>query len=173
MKLDEFYKLSKDESFERIKEESRSKAKRMVCYSLMAMFFIVALAIGIELWGYENDVISIYLTVFYSFIAGWVGVNNFRLLRKVGSLDTPEHLLHQYEKTIRNDRNAYYLGILVGVFDPYLYVPGDKAWNVTWLVIMVAVVVFLIYSFYNECWEYKTCRDEEIIDRLEDLIDMK
>ena len=173
MTLDEFNKLSKDESFERIKEESRSKAKRMVCYSLMAMFFIVALTIGMELWGYENNVISISWAVFFCFIAGWIGVNNFRLFRRVDNLDTPEQLLHGYEKTIRNDRNACYVGILVGVFDPYLYVPGDKAWNVMWLVIIVAAVVFLVYSFYHEYWEFRTRRDEEIIDRLHDLIGMK
>ena len=177
MTLDEFYKTDKKECFVRIKDESRSQAKRRLCVSLICMLIFIGMLIFMKAWRYrglENaDAIYACLLLVYIFAAGWIAVSNFRLLRRVDSLDTPEELLHWYEKTIKNSRGACILAIIVSIGDPYAYFTGDRAWFVLNLTLTVAIIVFLIYTFLKDYWEYKTRRDEEIIDRLQDLIDMK
>lgn len=177
MTLDEFYNLSKDECFERIKDESRSQAKRRLCFSLICLLLFIAILICSKVWKYQEldtiDRIYTGLTLVYSFVAGWVAVNNLRLLMKVDSLDTPEQLLHWYEKTINSTRRACILAIIVSVIDPYAYIHEDRMWILMNLMILGAIIPFLIYAFFKNYWNYKTRRDEEIIDRLQDLIDMK
>ena len=51
----------------------------------------------------------------------------------------------------------------------------DLIWILTRLMIVVAVIALLIYSYFNNdiMWGYMTRRDEEIFDRLEDLVEKK
>ena len=105
MTLEEFYHLSKEESFKRIKEECRSQAKRRLCWSLICLLILIVLIIYIRIWNHrEFDIADDILTCMYVIIcilAGWVAVNNFWLLKKVDNIDTPEQLLHAYEKTLK------------------------------------------------------------------------
>ena len=178
MTLDEFYELSREECILRIKDECRSQAKKRM---LFGAIFLLWMAILIFLWIKLEQVRILYvcqLSVF-CIAAAWIAVNNFRLLHRVNSLDTPEQLLHLYEKTMNNNRRAYYLamlGLIGNLVDPYAFIRSDWEWG--WilvdLTILVATLAFLIYSYFKgDYLKYKTDRDEDIIMRLHDLIDMK
>ena len=178
MTLDEFYELSREECILRIKDECRSQAKKRM---LFGAIFLLWMAILIFLWIKLEQVRILYvcqLSVF-CIAAAWIAVNNFRLLHNVNSLDTPEQLLHWYEMTMNNNRRAYYLamlGLIGNLVDPYAFIRSDWEWG--WilvdLTILVATLAFLIYSYFKgDYLKYKTDRDEDIIMRLHDLIDMK
>lgn len=148
---------------------------------LFGAIFLLWMAILIFLWIKLEQVRILYvcqLSVF-CIAAAWIAVNNFRLLHKVNSLDTPEQLLHWYEMTMNNNRRAYYLamlGLIGNLVDPYAFIRSDWEWG--WilvdLTILVATLAFLIYSYFKgDYLKYKTDRDEDIIMRLHDLIDMK
>ena len=177
MTLDELYNLSREESFERIKDESRSQAKWRLCASLICFLIFIATLISMKIWRYQEldriDTIYACLLLVYCFAAGWIAVNNLRFLKRVDSLDTPEQLLHCYEKTINHSRKAAILAIIVSIGDPYVFLHDDRLWVLLNVTITLAIIAFLIYTFFKDYWAYKTRRDEEIIDRLQDLIDMK
>ena len=182
MTLDEFYKLSKDECFERIKSESRSQAKLRLCIGVVLSLIMLACIIFIvikqpqEFESYTNNFYICLLSIFF-LAAVWFAVNNFRLLRLVDTLGTPQHLLHWYEKTIKNNRYAYHLAVLGCIVSFYPEISYNfKYFNLIWtsvdLMFKIAIVALWIYSYYKvELWKYKTRRDEEIIDRLQDLLD--
>lgn len=184
MTLEEFYKLSKEESFERIKDESRSQAKRRLCGSLICLLIFMISIICIVIWRpqefeyYTNNFYICLLSVF-CIAAGWYAVNNLRFLRLVDTLGTPEHVLQCYEKTINNNRKAGYLFLLgcIGSFYPdiaYNFKYLDLTWTLMELTLTVAIIGLWVYLYFKfEFWVYKTRRDEEITDRLQDLIDMK
>ena len=177
MTLDEFYNLSREECFERIKGECRSQAKQRLRFgAIVALFIIACLIIG---W-IRVDQLRIFPIIQFSILflaAVWDAVNNYRFLRWVDGLNTPEHLLHWYEKTIKSNRNAYYLGMLGLIFnvvDPYAFAYHEWDWVWVDIVFVVLLLVFLIYSYFKgDYLRYKTDRDDEIIDRLQDLINKK
>ena len=185
MTLDEFYSLSKEECFERLKDESRAQAKQRLCGGVVILLLILAVITYIvvskpqEFEFYTNAFYICLLSVL-CFADVWFTVNNLRFLLLVDSLDIPKHLLHWYENMIKNNRNASFLLVLVLIISFYPEVAYhfkyfDLIWTLTNLTFKVALVALLIYAYFKvELWRgYKTRRDEEITDRLQDLIDMK
>ena len=179
MTLDEFYSLSKRECFEKLLDESRSQAKRRLCISLIFMLIFIALIIWIVIYkpqGYEYYTICQFAV--FCLGAGWIAVNNFRLLRRLDSLDTPEQLLYWYEKTIKNNHKASFLIILglIGSFYPDIAY-NIKYFNWNWILVEltanVAIIVFLLYIYFKGYQNDRTRRDEEIVDRLEELVKKK
>ena len=178
MTLDEFYTLSPDESMKIIKDESRSQAKRRLWGG--AVFFLLVLIVLIFFLVTEHNLVRIIYACQYSIwvvATGWFTVNNFRFFQVVDSLNTPEHLLYWYEKTINNNRNAYYLGMLgliCNLGDRYSFINHEWTWIFVELTIMAALLALVIYSYFKgDYLRYKTDRDEDIIDRLQDLSNRK
>ena len=184
MTLDEFYKLGKNECFERIKQESRSQVKRRLCFGVVISLLIIAVMAFIvivkpeEFESYTNNFYICILSVF-CIAAVWFVVNNLRFLRIVDTLGAPKHLLYEYERTVKNNRYACYLFVLgcIGSFYPdisYNFKYLDLNWALMDLTFNVAVIGLWIYFYFKiESGNYQTRRDEEIIDRLQDLINMK
>lgn len=181
MTLDEFYNLSKDECFVRIKAECRSQAKQRLRFDVILALFTIAIII-VFAWKWLDHGRNVRILPFFQFsvlclAAVWAAVSNYRCLQWVDNLNTPEHLLHWYEKTMNNNRNAYYLGTLALIFnvvDPYAF--DNHEWDWIWvdMTFVVLMLAFLIYSYFKgDYLKYKTDLDEEIIDRLHDLISMK
>ena len=124
MKLDEFYNLSRDECIVRIKGECRSQAKQRLYFGAIVSLIIIGILIFLMIKPNRPHIILSCQLALFCVAAAWQAVNNYRLLRLVDSLDAPEHLLYWYEKSIKNNRNAYYLGMLglIGnIIDPYAF----------------------------------------------------
>ena len=124
MTLDEFYNLSPDECFERIKQESQSQAKRRVCFGTVISLLIIAVMVFIvmmkpeEFESYTNSFYICLLSIF-CIATAWFAVNNLRFLRLVETIVAPKTLLHEYEKTVKNNRYAFYMLILGGIVSFY------------------------------------------------------
>lgn len=185
MTLDEFYSLSKEECFERLKDESRAQAKQRLCGGVVITLLILATITYIVLskpqeFEYYTNTFYICLLSILCIAAVWFTANNLRFLRLIDSLEAPKHLLHWYEKMIKNNRNASCLLLLGGIISFYPEVAYhfkycDLIWTLTDLTFKVALLALWIYLYFKVqlWWGYKTRRDEEITDRLQDLIDMK
>lgn len=180
MELTESDNLSPNEVFERIKDDCRSQAKLRVCYGAVFLIIVIALLVYTILTGrWKDPVFLLYFcqSIVYCFAIGWFVVNNLRFLQRANSTVAPEQLLHRFENMIKNNRNAYYLFFLalIGiVIDPHAFVRHEWEWVWVDLAIVVAVLALLIYSYFKgDFLHYKTRRDEDIIHRLQELVERK
>lgn len=180
MTLEESYNLSRDKWFDRIKDESRSQAKKGLCLAVVVLLFSLAFTIS---WQHQAQrILLICLLSVGGIASAWIVVNNLRFLLRLNRLNVPEQLLHWYEKRLKNDRNALFFAMLGFIIcDPSLWYDifnlDDKSWAMLRLIFMVALVVAMIVLLihFNDVidGEYITRHDEDIIDRLEDLIEQK
>ena len=180
MKLDDLYNLSRDECFEKIKGECRSQAKRGLCIG--ALILIIFLY-GLYNWhDFKPSIVPICDFSVGCIAATCIAVNNLRFLHKLDSLTSPELLLHGYKKRFNNDRKAIYFALIGGLlFYMRLWddiINSDWGWMVIDLTFSVVVIAGLIYAYFKvydgtALNGVLTRRDEEIIGRLEDLVEKK
>lgn len=185
MTLDEFYNLSKEECFERIKGESRSQAKQRLCVGVVITLLMLAIIIYIVLckpqeFEYYTNAFNICLLSVFCIAALWFSFNNLWFLWRLDSLDAPKDLLYRYEKVLKNNRNALFLlllGCIVSCYPDvaYHFKYLDLVSALVDLLFRVAWIVLCIYLYFkvDMWWCYRTRRDEEITDRLQDLINNK
>lgn len=179
MTLDELYNQNIEESLEIIKQESRSQAKKRLIGGSIYMFFVIALFAILLVWksGKPVQIIPSCMLFLFFISAGLIVVNNYLFLKGTDSLNTPEQLLDRYEKTLKNNRRAYYLGLLgiIGnITDPYAIIDRDMGWLLIDIIFVVLLLALLVYSYFKgDFVNYKTERDGDITRRLQDLIDMK
>ena len=177
MKLEEAYNLSRDKWFDRIKGECRSQAIKGLCIGVIIFLFFIAIEL---FWSYpEQRIANNCLTLVGCLTSGWMIMNNLWFLLRLNSMDSPVQLLHQYRRRLNSDRKATYL-VLIGatIFNPTLwYDITNFEW--TWIFLRVVpdvgVLALLIYTYYNDdlLGNYIIRIDEEIFDRLEELVEKK
>ena len=175
MKLEESYNLSRDKWFDRIKSECRSQAIKGLCLAVIILLIFIAIMFY---WrDPELRIVIICMSLVGCLTSGWMIVNNLWFLLRLDSLYTPEQLLHWYRRRFNNDRKAAYL-LLMGViiFSPTLWydiINFEWTWAVLRLTFEVTILALLIYSYFNEdiFAKFVTRRDEEIFDRLEEIIE--
>ena len=182
MKTDELDSLNRDEWHE-INDECRSRAKRRLWDGAVCFLIVIASAIFICLWksqGFEiDDILRVIPFCIFGLGAAWFAVNNLRFLQRVDTLVTPQQLLHGYEKKIKDDCKALFLIPLacIGIFNSAIaadikYQDRVRFWID--LTIVAALVAFWIYLWFRGYYlKNIRKRDEEIIGRLQDLIDTK
>lgn len=176
MKLDEFYNLSREESFERIKGECRSQAIKSLCKGGMILFVIISITIT---WSdVDLRIVPVCLLAVGYLALAWIVVNNLWFLMRLHDTATPEQLLHCYKKRYSHERNATYLailGIIIGnpsIWNDIINLDFTWTWIFVRLINTAILIALLIYSYFHGdiIWSFMTRHDEEIIDRLEDLV---
>ena len=160
---------SRSERFELIKAECRSQAKlRLWIFAaalLIPLFLFIAVVVQNRL-----RLTPLCLALVYGVSFLWSIVIDYRFLKRLDNLDTPEELLHCFEKKLSNQRNSAYLVILglVGL------IIDSFEWEWVTLTLAAVVVAFLIYSYFKGDYvQYKSSRDDEILSRLVDLVENK
>ena len=104
---------SRSERFERIKAECRSQAKRRLrLYAVFTLTFIAFLIIAVVVLN-RVHVIPTCMLLFFVISFVWSAVINYRFLQRLDNLETPEELLHCFEKRLSDQRNPDYLTRLV------------------------------------------------------------
>lgn len=181
MTLDEFYRLSPEESLDKIRGECRSRARTMLC--LGALIVLYSIYDTISWRDAQPRAVLLFSLSAGCLIGCWIILNNLWFLHRMNRLDTPELLLHGYKKRHRNDHTAVCLTFIV------LIISNPRLWydiiNMDWgfvlveLIMTVVIIAAVIYALFNEHILYSNYlepfnrRDEEIFDRLEDLAEKK
>ena len=172
-KLKDLNYVDRDEWFGIIKDVCRSQSKRAVGF-LAAILLLVILA-GIYSFtsksqGLEvGDIAAICFDLVICFTLIWGIVNHLRFLRIADSLSTPQQLLLQHEKRIKNERRAALVCIvtvIVSLGGPYILTVSDWPY---WAMkaILIALIIFF---YYKGSYMRPSNRDIEITERLQDLI---
>lgn len=179
-KLEDLNYKSRDEWFEVIKGVCRFQAKRAVCW--LTIFLLLFIAAGVYFYtsryqgGKVGDIVAICFELIICSILAWGIVNNLRFIQSTNRLETPEQLLQQHEKRMKNDRWASLvcmLAVIVSLGGPYAFT--DLEWPsylVNWSIKAVLVALILYFYFKGSYLRYSN-RDIEITERLQDLINTK
>lgn len=181
-KLEDLNYKSRDEWFEVIKGVCRFQAKRAVCW--LTIFLLLFIAAGVYFYtsryqgGKVGDIVAICFELIICSILAWGIVNNLRFIQSTNRLETPEQLLQQHEKRMKNDRRASLvcmLAVIVSLGGPYAFT--DLEWPsylVNWSIkaVLVALILYFYFKFKGSYLRYSN-RDIEITERLQDLINPK
>ena len=172
-KLKDLNYVDRDEWLGIIKDVCRSQSKRAVGFLAVILLLFIHAGIYFFTSKYQGHGIGdIAASCFELAICStliWGIVNNLRFLRVVDSLDTPQQLLLQHEKRIKNDRRAALVCMLAAVASlGGSYAFTDSSWGY-WA--MKAILIALILFFYFKGSYLKSSdRDKEITERLQELI---
>ena len=179
-KLEDLNYKSRDEWFEVIKGVCRFQAKRAVCW--LTIFLLLFIAAGVYFYtsryqgGKVGDIVAICFELIICSILAWGIVNNLRFIQSTNRLETPEQLLQQHEKRMKNDRRAALVcmvTVIVSIGGPYAFT--DLEWPsylVNWS-IKAVLVALILYFFLKGSYLRYSNRDIEITERLQDLINPK
>lgn len=172
-KLEDLNYKSRDEWFEVIKGVCRFQAKRAVCW--LTIFLLLFIAAGVYFYtsryqgGKVGDIVAICFELIICSILAWGIVNNLRFIQSTNRLETPEQLLQQHEKRMKNDRRASLmcmLAVIVSLGGPYAFT--DSSWGY-WAMKAVFIAIILIFYFKGS-YLRPSDRDNEITERLQELI---
>ena len=180
--LDNPYK----EEFLEIKGRCKSRAKKNFWGGLAVALFVILLLLPIVNIIYHKGIPHLQNIVGYVifiagmatavFAAGWWALNNYRFLKNVDGLDTPDHLLYWHEKKILNERKIGFLFHLVitcnlivtPLFDD---LPLDPWFFSLIAFIAIALFAFLIYKYKKGKTFFDSRPDKEITEQLQKLIE--
>lgn len=172
----------RDLSFEEIKDKCKSRTKVNIYGGLAFIVFTLVLIVGsviyqkgIQYMLHTQVVASIFLLIIVC-VAVWLVLGNYRFLKKMGSLDTPEKLLYGYEKKVRNNRLLYFVSIVAlvcNLFDDLIFNSLDDTTSLVMIVpVLIALIAFIAIYWYrglkDETFKFPG-RDVEIIKRLQEL----
>ncbi len=162
---------SRSERFELIKAECRSQAKLRLWIFAAALLIPMFLFIGVVVVAQNRlRLTPLCLALVFGVSFLWSIVIDYRFLKRLDNLNTPEELLHCFEKKLSNQRNSTYLaslGLVGLIIDPF-------EWMWVTLTFAAVVVAFLIYSYFKGDYvQYKSSREDEILSRLEELVENK
>ena len=179
MKMEELDNLNRDELFAVIKEKCISRAKREVYLGLVFLVILILFIIWavkyyphssfIQYDPKDGIVFLVYLIACFC-LGGWIILYNYRLGKKIATLDTPEQLLNCYEKRERHNKIFSYINSCVLLlFVTYPLVRGGS----TIFLIGVAVLVILFAIFLTSVGIYvgRMNHRDKLLEKLQDLVE--
>ena len=168
METKEMDNLSQTELFEELKGKCKSNAKRDF-YGGLLLFIVAILYLLFPIRERPDETISMIYYIIWIVIgcaSVWDALYNYRLLKKIDNLDTPDELLYHFEKKYRYN-NIIFIAVWILLF---IYIAMTGFVYVELAIWIVATVVILFCFYKNHGWFGK---EKEIIKQLQELIDMK
>ena len=169
METKELDNLNRDELFKELKGKCKSVVKRNL-YSFIAWILVILLLIFT--WQTPDDSKKIFYFIFWPVLfcfVGWSLLFDLRFLKIVDNLDTPDRLLHWFEKRHRYNYILWLVaGILISV--SYLVESGFNFGATVGVVLGIGIIAFLFYSTDGPWWYRK---EKDIIERLREFVEKK
>ena len=116
METKELDNLNRGELFKELKGKCKSRTK-IGLYGWLALLFLLLLLVFLEVnisyklnQNLQHREITLYIEEALFICAFcWYSLNNYRFLQKIDGLDSPDQLLHFYEKKLKNERGPFFL----------------------------------------------------------------
>ena len=168
MKLEELEGLNRDQWFDELKGKCKSRADLNLCFGILVLVLII-IALLSRL-GY-SDINRIDIVPFVGFIAlgclmAFLTWNNYRFHKRADSLNTPDQLLHMYEKTVQNNNRCWLAFALLIACEEIIkaHFNGQYFWLKLGILLIAIIVAIVLYKK-----ELINQRDKQIIRALREL----
>ena len=186
METKELDNLNRGELFKELKSKCKSRTK-IGLYGWLALLFLLLLLVFLEVSisfklfkNLQHREITLYIEeVLFICAFCWYSLNNYRFLRKIDGLDSPDQLLHFYEKKLKNERGPFFLfqfGLLCYIIDGLSFLDIfqlHKPWIGLLMILVVIVLFALVIYRYKNVEKYYSSRAVEIIEQLKELTEKK
>ncbi len=174
METKEFDDLSRDELFEELKDKCKSRAKRYF-YGISIIFILIIVLLLILLpkpdVHHIEDCLPFIFWTLICCLAIWSALSYYLFYKRVESIDSPERLLNDFNKTTRKDMILGIIGWIALIANALIiaFIKQDmSSWSSTLGIVFAGFIVFLMYkSGYNRPYR----KDEEIREQLRELIE--
>ena len=97
---------------------------------------------------------------------GWLLLFNYRSFKNIDSLDTPERLLHWFEKKHRYNMILWIVGSIF-LFAILLVHSGFNIWTIVGVALAIGIIALAYYSGEGPL-SYR--KDRDIIEQLRELV---
>ena len=160
---------NRNELFEELKGKCKSIVKRDLYGSIVLILVIPLLFFTLQKLGDPKNIFYfIYWITIFCF-GVWSLLFDYRSLKNLDSLDTPERLLHWFEKKHRYNMIFWIVGC-VCIFGIMLVGAGFDIWAIIGMALGIGIVVLCFYSSGGPWWYRK---DMDIIEQLRELVEKK
>lgn len=160
---------NRKELFEELKGKCKSMLKRDLYGFIVLILFIPLLFLTGQKLGEPKNIIYFILWIAIFCFGGWSLLYDYRSLKNIDSLDTPERLLHWFEKVHRY-RMIFWIVGCVCIFGIMLVGAGFDIWAIMGVALAIGIMALLFYSSGGPWWYRK---DMDIIEQLRELVEKK
>ena len=155
------------ELFEELKGKCKSIVKRDLYESIILILFIPLLFFTAQKLGDPKNIFYFicWITIFCYGV--WLLLFDYRSLKNLGSLDTPERLLHWFEKVHRYRMITWFVGGIC-IFGIMLVGAGFNIGAIMGVALAIGIIALLFY-YSDGPWWYR--KDMDIIEQLRELVE--
>lgn len=168
METKELDNLSRTELFEELKGKCKSNAKRDF-YGGLLLLILAILYLLYPIRESPDETISMIYYIFWTVMgcaSAWEALYNYRLLKKIDNLDTPDELLYRFEK-----KHRYNIIIFIAAWIILFIYIAMTGFDYVYLAIWIVATVVILFCFYKNHGWYGN--EKEIIKQLQELVDKK
>ena len=166
LKRDDFLRMLKD----KLKREINSNIFFIILVILILFFSVQRLLDNPK---NSFDFIIVLLWGWFLLYKGWFTLFNYRFLKKVDNLDTPDRLLRWLEKSYRYKMIGGIVScIILLLFGIFLFKTGLDFWGYVGAIGIVIIAIVSIVSYFRggSGWYRK---EKDMIEQLRELIEKK
>ena len=155
------------ELFEELKGKCKSIVKRDLYGFIVLILVIPLLFFTLQKLGDPKNIIYFMLWITIFCFGVWSLLYDYRSLKNFDSLDTPERLLHWFEKVHRYRMITWFVG---GIFLFVIFIVDSwfDIWAIMGVALAIGIMALLFYSSDGPWWYRK---DMDIIEQLRELVE--
>jgi Na+/melibiose symporter-like transporter len=158
---------NRNELFEELKGKCKSIVKRDLYGSIVLILVIPLLFFTLQKLGDPKNIIYFMLWITIFCFGVWSLLYDYRSLKNLGSLDTPERLLHWFEKVHRYRMITWFVGGIC-IFGIMLVGAGFNIGAIMGVALAIGIIALLFY-YSDGPWWYR--KDMDIIEQLRELVE--
>ena len=158
---------NRNELFEELKGKCKSMLKRDLYESIILILFIPLLFFTAQKLDDPKNIIYFMLWITIFCFGGWLLLFNYRSFKNIDSLDTPERLLHWFEKVHRYRMITWFVGGIC-IFGIMLVGAGFNIGAIMGVALAIGIIA-LGYYYSDGPWWYR--KDMDIIEQLRELVE--
>ena len=168
METKELDNLSRTELFEVLKGKCKSNAKRDFYGGLMFLSLAILYLLFPNWEGLDESNPMIYFIFWIGFGCSsvWEAIYNYRLLKKIDNIDTPDELLYRIEK-----KHRYNIILFIAVWILLFIYTAMTGFNYVFLAFWIVATLVILFCFFKNLGWYGT--DKEMIKQLRELVEKK